>query len=283
MSSYRTQVDERPDVTALTREERDLVRLVARGLTDKELTDVLKTTPEAVAADIRRLCAFAKVENRTQLATWYAILEPGDLFVLRRGPWDPSFFDGLDVDHREALATAIDGIVDEYAQDLSALARPDARFADTAMAGDLPRKYLPRYDYLFAKRFFASAVTVAWKLRAPGREDLACVAEELALHAILERAEAAYELQHDEAADFGWLWESCFQDQDYEFLFDPQDDGIEDSPYAATAGMTDLKFDAWFERFDNTGPVHPYAEGDDEWWRTPPTPVRPPDDDEDDT
>lgn len=57
--------------------------------------------------------------------------------------------------------------------------------------------------------------------------------------------------------------------------------GIEDSPYAATAGMTDLKFDAWFERFNNTGPVHPYAEGDDEWWRTPPTPVRPPDDEDD--
>jgi hypothetical protein len=49
------------------------------------------------------------------------------------------------------------------------------------MAEYLPRKHLNRYDLSFAERFLVCVLTVAWKLRAPGVQWLACTAEELAL------------------------------------------------------------------------------------------------------
>ena len=68
------------------------------------------------------------------------------------------------------------------------------------------------------------ALSVAWKLRAPGEHRLACTAEELALHANVNEAEALIlaepEMDDDAAANFNEFRATAFEDWDYEMLFD---------------------------------------------------------------
>src|SRR6188768_1628514 len=130
-------------------------------------------------------------------------------------------------DHQRALSTAVHVLIDEFLDDIVALQRGE-HFADTGMATYLPSTHRHRYDLLFAKRFLACVFTVAWKLRSPDPQVLACVGEELALHALIQSAEVMLDHNGTEA-DFGSLIESAFEDEDYALLFDPRWDGIEDS------------------------------------------------------
>ena len=95
----------------------------------------------------------------------------------------------------------------------------------------LPRKYLPRYAPLFAQKFQVCLITVGWKLLAQDQYDLACVAEELAMHAIVRRAGVLLDLERKSAA-FSAVDELGFQEVDFILLFDPALDGIEDSDIA---------------------------------------------------
>lgn len=90
---------------------------------------------------------------------------------------------------REALYRAARQLTDMFLDDLRKLAR-EMPFADSDMADYLPRKHLNRYVLSFAERFLVCLLTVAWKLREPGSQLLACTAEELALRAIIEEARA---------------------------------------------------------------------------------------------
>lgn len=126
------------------------------------------------------------------------------------------------------------------------------------IADALPRKYLPRYDFLFAKEFVVCVSTVIWKLQSPDHQQLACVAEELALNAIINQAQVDLELRGLEA-DLDDVYEEAFQDSDFEFLFDPKFDGIEESEMAEFSGMANLRFEDWFKPFANVPYVHPYV------------------------
>ncbi len=72
-----------------------------------------------------------------------------------------------------------------------------------------------------------TTATVAWKLAQPQWHPLACIAEELALNALVRRAEALLEEQGTKA-DFGWFQDSAFDDLDFEIVFDPAWDGYAD-------------------------------------------------------
>jgi hypothetical protein len=63
------------------------------------------------------------------------------------------------------------------------------------MSQYLPRCYQGRYSPLFAKRFLMATATVAWKLAQPQWHHPACIAEELALNAMIRRAETLLEQQ----------------------------------------------------------------------------------------
>ena len=125
----------------------------------------------------------------------------------------------LPADHRRALSSAIPVLIDDLLEDLAALQRGDS-FADTVMADYLPPKYLHRYDLLFAKRFVACVYAAGWKLLSPDAQSLACVGEELALHALIQTAEVILDLNGTQA-EFGALYEAAFEDDDYALLFDP--------------------------------------------------------------
>jgi hypothetical protein len=159
-------------------------------------------------------------------------------------------------DHQRALSTAVHVLIDEILDDIVALHR-DEHFADTGLATYLPATCGHRYDLLFAKRFLACVYTVAWKLLSPDPQALACVGEELALHALIQGAEAILEGKGIQA-DFDVLRETAFEDEDYALLFDPQWDGIEGSERGRRLGMANLGYDDWFVPFRDEDPVHPY-------------------------
>src|SRR3712207_6216204 len=108
---------------------------------------------------------------------------------------DGDALEGLPGWFREALYTSATVLIEQYFDDLAAFERAD--FAQTAMYADLPRAYLPRYDAGFGRRFVTCLLTVVWKLRAPEVYQLACVAEEMALYAIIQQARGLVDIGAD--------------------------------------------------------------------------------------
>ena len=203
-----------------------------------------------------------------------------------------SFKTVLPPDHRQAIYDAIVVLIDQTCEDIATLcaAGPPiprrkhlrhgrsrraarlprrlgnkVRFEDLELSSYLPPQYAARYTPVFVKQFLACLMTVSWKLRSPEYHDLACVGEELALAAILHLAEALLEDQGLEP-NFTAFVDVAFEDTDFEYLFEPEWDGIEDSELAGTFGIADLRFADWMKPFRGDQPVHPYCEdGADAW------------------
>ena len=173
--------------------------------------------------------------------------------------------DTLDLDalpdgQRRALLAACDLLIDQAFEDVGALEEGE-HVGDRSMAAWLPAKFLPRYDALFAKKLAVCLIAVAGKLTDRRPHILACVAEEMALAALVD--EAATELgeagELDQAAELRAAGEGAFQDMDFELLFDPRWDGIEDTGAGARLAMANLRFEDWFRPFRDEIPVHPYV------------------------
>ena len=52
--------------------------------------------------------------------------------------------------------------------------------------------------------------------------------------------------------------EAAFQDTDFELLFDPRWDGLEEDEAVSHLAMANLRFEDWFRPFRDEIPVHPY-------------------------
>ncbi|MFC1705845.1 hypothetical protein ACFL59_03370 [Planctomycetota bacterium] len=165
--------------------------------------------------------------------------------------------DILPAHHAAALRNAAQDVVAQLLDDLTML-EGGVAIDETGLIDLLPRRYLPRYDLAFARAFLVCVITVAWKLEAPGERLLACLAEELALHAIVQRASDLLTVKAIEP-DFGTFCDIAFKDQDCLFLFDGAQDGIEDSAIGDAMGIVNLRFDDWFRPFYETVPVHPFV------------------------
>jgi hypothetical protein len=153
---------------------------------------------------------------------------------------------------------ALDALIDEWFSDVADLLN-GAAVADLSMVAYLPRPYMSRYTPLFAEQFLTCFLTVAWKLHAPGDYRLACVAEEIALAAVIERAgrEAASEEDADAIDGIG---DALFADTDLALLFDPKYDGIEETAASERLAIAHLRFADWFTPFRPEDPVHPYVD-----------------------
>ena len=162
--------------------------------------------------------------------------------------------DALPNDHREALYDCLCLLTDDFLNSEN----PE----DSSLAWNLPRKYLPRYTEVFLRRFFISFLTVGYKLAYQEPTELlpSCVAEELGLHILIEGASAHLKDVKQVKADFSLFEDLAFQDGDFEYLYNPKYDGIEDSSIGAEHGIGLLHIDEWFIPFDNAiTPVHPYS------------------------
>ena len=137
---------------------------------------------------------------------------------------------------------------------------------ELALTAYLPERYAARYSPQFIKQFALCLFTVAWKLAQPAWIRPACVAEELALRALIREAEAVLEQEGRRPFDFGDFEDEAFDDLDFEYLFTPATDGIDRSPAGAWLGMGSLAFDDWFTPFGGGAApysaLHPYVDDD---------------------
>ncbi len=176
-----------------------------------------------------------------------------------------AYADVLPVGHRRALGEAAEVLIDTTIDDLSASDDPGWTADNWLIGTMLPQRYRLKYTSGFARRFLACLLTAVWKLGQREAIRPSCVAEELAVHLLLEEAEALSQ-EHGIDVDFDDFRDTFFEDLDFEFLYDDAYDGIETADIAEGMGITNLAFADWFERF---GPaegssyteVHPYARG----------------------
>jgi hypothetical protein len=137
--------------------------------------------------------------------------------------------------------------------------------------GDLPPIYAQRYlTHGFLKRWIVTVTIVGWKLGQAERHPLTNVAEELALHVLIEDAIASLELADvddasREAASSALrdLYEDPYEDNDFLALYALRDsDEVQDLDPLGTMGTTDLRLREWFEPFGSgvdRGVPHPFV------------------------
>jgi hypothetical protein len=146
--------------------------------------------------------------------------------------------------HEEALLAALDILADSFAEDLRS--RSDREYLEGALIQDyLPPKHRRRYGKEFGRKFLACLRAVAWKFKAPGAYKLGSVGEEMAMNGAIEFAR---DLLADKGvnADFELFRALVFEDVDFEMLYLPGLDGIEDDP---PLDYVNLRFEDWFEPF----------------------------------
>jgi hypothetical protein len=173
-----------------------------------------------------------------------------------------AYADVLPDSHRDALRDAAITYLDEC---FSAIAEgePGQSYADTPIGNYLPSRYEQYYDGRFARDWATSVAVVGWKLAQPGDATLACVAEELALFALIRQAQVLLELRESDSDEDAWgdFRDRIFEDEDFLFLFNPEFDGIEATEWARQHAVVGLKFSEWFQPFDPTshGAPHPFT------------------------
>lgn len=142
---------------------------------------------------------------------------------------------------------------------------PGQSYADTPIGSYLPQRYEHYYDGRFARDWATTVAVVGWKLAQPGYVTLACVAEELALFALIRQAQVLLDLRELENDEQAWsdFRDLAFEDEDFLFLFNSEFDGIEESDWAREHAVVGLKFNEWFRPFDaaSHGAPHPFALG----------------------
>lgn len=164
----------------------------------------------------------------------------------------------------DALRTAIDILTDQVHEDLRHLTHNEVLGDEHHLLSYLPSKYRLKYDRLFVQQFLACLTVVGWKLFESREHALSCVAEELALNALLHVARGVLESEDldgdapEEEVDFEALEDTAFEDVDFQFLFDMEMDGIEDTDMGREARITNLAFPDWFKPFGERL-VHPYS------------------------
>jgi hypothetical protein len=175
-------------------------------------------------------------------------------------PYAAAYADVLPASHREALREAAVTCLDEC---FSAIAdgEPGQSYADSPIGAYLPSRYEHYYDGRFARDWTTTVAVVGWKLAQPGEVTLACVAEELALYALIRQAQVQLDLREEENDEQAWsdFRDLVFEDEDFLFLFNPELDGIEETEWAREHAVVGLKFGEWFRPFDpaSHGAPHP--------------------------
>ena len=180
----------------------------------------------------------------------------------------------MPADHVRALEGAISWAVDHALDDLAAvkaadLAGKEIDWGQLKFLQGLPGRYRHRYTPLFAKKFVVCLITATEKMTDPeriGQGMFSCVAEELAAHLVIQEAEGLLSLDREERGKrreeiyLGDLYEMMFEDIDFEWLYDPEMDGIErDAVATAELGIGNLAFERWFSPFSRRS-VHPYVD-----------------------
>lgn len=184
--------------------------------------------------------------------------------------------DPEDIGRGRLLAGAIwvgcDLLVDDLFADLSEFDRDTSQLSPDATPSalhELPPSFAGHYDMPFLQRFLTVAVDLGHQF-VGGFVGVSCVAQELALRLVFNRVEMLQD-QNDLQLEEDWrslAEELLFWDTDHELLYDLRVDGFEESTHPH-AGMSDMRFERWFDPFNDDVVVNPYAAPDASW--VPPT------------
>lgn len=172
---------------------------------------------------------------------------------------------------RDALLLAVDLWIDEGYDEVARLSHGDEGIG--VFDDYLPPMFEDQYGAVFYRAFMNAIVVVSWKLAQPKAHSLACVAEELALNAIVQKAKVVVDMWADddrnphvtldnkEALDSGLedVIEDMAEDRDFEYLFHGR---TPEGPVADSLGLTVIAFHLWFEPFNDDGSrgfPHPYV------------------------
>ncbi len=144
-----------------------------------------------------------------------------------------------------ALVWATDVFLDELFQDAYALAEEETNVAECDrpmwLLDELPPRYALRYDAHFAWRFLVTAIALTTRFTEGSFEQLSCVAEELVLRILLDRAEVTLEtfglLDEGVASALECFAAMVYEDMDHEWLYDDSKDGIDESPVGEYLGV----------------------------------------------
>jgi hypothetical protein len=159
--------------------------------------------------------------------------------------------------HWKALCAAGEILIDEFYQDIADVVT-GGDFVETTMVNYLPRPYLARYGPLFAQKFQVCFTSVVWKLAAAERYELASVAEELALFAIIGRAVQLLEMEGREP-DFSAVFNGGFRDLAFTRLFNEVLTGSDEWWSRSDVEFACLRFENWFAPMQRGGYAHPYV------------------------
>jgi hypothetical protein len=167
------------------------------------------------------------------------------------------------------LVHAADLLIDELIEDIVSLRAEEnvadergtaSRIEDTWVLCQLPARFAANYTPLFAQRLLVAVVDVTGRL-TKGWEPLASVAQELGLRVLLNLVEVVADTAGVALDDGsrGHLEDLLFEDIDHELLYNPAYDGIEDDPESQPPGMAPMRFEDWFEPFNDERTMPPYA------------------------
>lgn len=157
---------------------------------------------------------------------------------------------------RQALHAATVVLVDEALDSLAT----EGGLSDSAMAWQLPPIAERAGTPVLYRSMLVAVISVGDQLARTDRPTLRCVADQIALGIILEQARSLLEDEDGPVADWSLYQDLVYEDMDFEVLYDPAFDGIEDpgDDIALEMGMVNLHPRDWFTPFDPAQPVHPY-------------------------
>jgi hypothetical protein len=136
----------------------------------------------------------------------------------------------------------------------------------------LPPVYANRYGTIdFLKNWTLTLAVVGWKLAQPEKQPLTNVAEEVALHVLIDDAIGCLDFMAENQPDAARaeateslkdLYDSAFEDNDFLELYDLEtSDDVRDLDPDGSLGMTDLRLKHWFQPFGSgtdRGVPHPF-------------------------
>jgi hypothetical protein len=182
-------------------------------------------------------------------------------------PDDEAIAQSLDPDElraarrrRGALLFAANLVFDRILDDLVISDEQRKRLGEERFVDEyLPPQYRQRYDAPFVRKLLATAAKVSQDLSTADYSYPGCTAEELVLSMIVQQWQVLLDL-----TELGQSWtdlsEYLFEDADFEYLFEPEMDGVENDPLVhKTSGIEVNPVDDWFVPFNVESRVHPYA------------------------
>ncbi len=157
---------------------------------------------------------------------------------------------------REAPHAAVAMLLDDAFDSLAST----ADLSESSITWYLPPQLEPHYTEGLYRSMVMAVANVGGQLGSTDAPTLRCLADELALHVIIEHAGGWLENHGELDEGWGYYEDRVLEDTDFKLLYDPAWDGIEDpgSDVARLEGMANLHPKDWFKPFRPDEPVHPY-------------------------